>query len=63
MTVWLFESAYFGIHEVWETAEAWRKFYESQSDTRLAPYGDGWNMYVEGRFSAVGTLRRKTVRN
>ena len=62
MIVWAFDSDYFGIHEIWASPEAWRKFYE-ETGHRVRPYGEGWNMYVDGRLSPVGILRPHVVRD
>lgn len=63
MTVYILESTYFGLFEVWESFEAVSKHLASNPDIHIRPYSGGWNLYIEGRFSPVGLIRPHIVRN
>lgn len=59
--VYILESSYFDLFEVWETFEACKARIERDNIVQVRPYGEGWNLYVEGRFSPVGLIRSHTI--
>ena len=59
--VWVYESSHFGLVEVWETVDAWKRHIEL-SGLRVAPYDTGWNVYRGNRFEPVGILRPYEVK-
>lgn len=62
MTVYILESTYFGLFEVWATFAAAKAHAELNPEISVRPYGEGWNLYLEGRHSPVGLIRPHTVR-
>lgn len=62
MTVYILESTYFGLFEVWESYEAVKAHVELNPEISVRPYGEGWNLYIPGRHSPVGLIRPHKVR-
>jgi hypothetical protein len=62
MTVYILQSDYFGLFEVWATQAAAQAHVELNPDITVRPYGEGWNLYLEGRYSPVGLIRPHIVR-
>lgn len=62
MIVYILESTYFGLFEVWASYEAAKTHVELNQDISVRPYGEGWNLYAEGRHSPVGLIRPHIVR-
>jgi hypothetical protein len=63
MQVYVLESTYFGLFEVWETIDAVKAHVElGNPNITVKPRGEGWNLYITGRLSPVGLIRPHTVR-
>jgi hypothetical protein len=62
MTVFILESTYFGLFEVWGKLENVIAHVKLNDEISVRPYGEGWNLYIEGRFSPVGLIRPHLVK-
>lgn len=62
MQVYVYESSYFGLFEVWADIAKLKDFIEDNSDCTVQPYGEGWNVYIPERHSPVAVIRPHLVR-
>lgn len=63
MHVFVLQSDYFGLFEVWATYEACKAHAELNPDITVRPGEGGGCLYVEGRHSPVGHIRLYPVKS